>query len=64
MKVRAKKFPLVKQNLGPTPYEIQYFAQLQRELELFLRSRNFTTVDRVDIAFQGPNFKAYVHCHK
>lgn len=55
---------LTKEVTGPNLFEAAYFAELQRELRLFLKSRYFTTVEQVHISVQGQSYVAYMACNK
>ena len=41
---------------GPTLFEIEYLRQMKEELEIFLRSKNFNTIQAIEIAFVGDGY--------
>ncbi len=41
---------------GPSPFEVEYLRELKEELEIFLKSRNFTTIQEVQVAFAGSDY--------
>lgn len=41
---------------GPSYFEVEYLRQMKEELEIFLRSRGFSTIQEFQIAFKGPNY--------
>ncbi len=49
----AKKAVIKK---GPSLFEVEYLRELKKELEIFLQSRNFTTIQEVQIAFAGSDY--------
>lgn len=55
-KNRGEKGVFISQ--GPTLYEVEYLKQLRKELDTFICSRGFTTVQKVDICFSGTNYRA------
>lgn len=49
-----KKISAVKQ--GPSLFEVEYLRELKKELEIFLKSRNFSTIQEVHVAFAGQDY--------
>jgi hypothetical protein len=41
---------------GPSYFEVAYLGELKKELEIFLRSKNFSTIQAFDIAFAGQDY--------
>lgn len=41
---------------GPSYFEIEYLRQMKEELETFLHSRGFSTIQEFQIAFKGQNY--------
>ena len=41
---------------GPSLFEVEYLRQMKEELEVFLRSRNFSTIQAIEIAFVGADY--------
>ena len=41
---------------GPSLFEVEYLRELKKELEIFLKSRNFSTIQEVQIAFAGSDY--------
>lgn len=45
---------------GPSLFEVEYLRQLKEEMEIFLRSRNFSTIKEIDIAFIGSEYMGHM----
>ena len=45
---------------GPSFFEVTYLQQLKDELEVFLRSKNFSTIHQFDIAFAGSDYVGHM----
>lgn len=45
---------------GPSLYEVEYLRELKKEMEIFLRARNFSTIKEFDIAFTGPEYTGHM----
>jgi hypothetical protein len=45
---------------GPSLFEVEYLRQLKQELEVFLKSRNFPTIQEFDVAFAGTGFNGHM----
>lgn len=65
--VKAKKVDNKKEKLahhdlakGPSGFEVAYLKQLKDELEIFLRSKNFSTIQQFDIAFEGNDYSGHM----
>lgn len=41
---------------GPSVFEVEYLRQMKEELEIFLRSKNFSTIQAIEIAFVGSGY--------
>jgi len=41
---------------GPSLFEVEYLHQIKDELETFLRSKNFGTIQQFEIAFAGAGY--------
>ncbi|MGZ3656292.1 MAG: hypothetical protein ACXVB9_06995 [Bdellovibrionota bacterium] len=41
---------------GPSLFEVEYLRQMKEELEIFLRSKNFNTIQAFEIAFVGADY--------
>jgi hypothetical protein len=41
---------------GPSLFEVEYLRQVKEELETFLRSKNFGTIQQFEIAFTGADY--------
>lgn len=46
--------------MGPSPFEVEYLRQMKEELEIFLKSRNFSTIQAFDIAFAGNDYTGHM----
>ncbi|MGZ3656222.1 MAG: hypothetical protein ACXVB9_02165 [Bdellovibrionota bacterium] len=42
---------------GPSLFEVAYLHQLKAELEIFLKSRNFSTIQELQVAFVGSDYQ-------
>lgn len=40
----------------PSLFEVEYLRELKNELEIFLKSKNFNTIEEVQIAFVGRDY--------
>ncbi len=56
----AKRNPGKEVLKGPSYYEVIYLRQLKDELEIFLRSKNFSTIHEIDIAFAGDDYTGHM----
>jgi hypothetical protein len=45
---------------GPSFFEVEYLRQMKEELEIFLRSKNFSTIQQFDIAFTGGDYQGHL----
>ncbi len=45
---------------GPSYFEVAYLKQLKDELEIFLRSKNFSTIQKFEIAFEGNDYMGHM----
>jgi hypothetical protein len=45
---------------GPSLFEVEYLRQMKEELETFLRSKNFPTIENIDIAFTGAGYRGHM----
>jgi hypothetical protein len=45
---------------GPSLFEVEYLRQMKEELEIFLKSRNFSTIQAFDIAFAGSDYTGHL----
>ncbi len=45
---------------GPSLFEVEYLRQMKEELEIFLKSRNFPTIQAIDIAFIGQDYTGHM----
>lgn len=45
---------------GPSLFEVEYLRQIKEELEVFLKSRNFSTIQGFDIAFVGAGYTGHM----
>lgn len=45
---------------GPSLFEVEYLRQMKEELEIFLKSRNFPTIQAFDIAFVGSDYTGHM----
>lgn len=41
---------------GPSYFEVEYLRQMKEELEVFLHSKGFSTIQEFQIAFKGPDY--------
>jgi hypothetical protein len=41
---------------GPSLFEVEYLRQLKEELETFLKSRNFSTIQEFQVGFTGSGY--------
>lgn len=57
-RLNAANTPRVLQ--GPSRFEVEYLRQMKEELETFLRSRNFPTIQKFDIAFEGNGYEGHL----
>ncbi|MGZ3696232.1 MAG: hypothetical protein ACXVBE_13690 [Bdellovibrionota bacterium] len=48
---------------GPSYFEVEYLHQMKEELEIFLRSKNFSTIHKFDIAFSGDDYQGLMKVH-
>jgi hypothetical protein len=48
---------------GPSYFEVEYLRQLKEELEIFLKSRNFSTIREVQVAFAGADYAGLMKVH-
>ena len=42
---------------GPSYFEVEYLRQMKEELEIFLRSKSFSTIKGLEIAFTGNDYQ-------
>lgn len=45
---------------GPSLYEVEYLRQLKQELEIFLKSRNFSTIQEFQVGFAGNGYNGFM----
>ena len=45
---------------GPSLYEVEYLKEMKKELEIFLKSRNFSTIQAFDIGFAGAGYTGHM----
>lgn len=45
---------------GPNLFEMQYLKQLHDEIEVFLKSKNFNTIEKISIGIQGDHYQALI----
>lgn len=61
MKTMTKKQSRIKTQVqGPSLYEVEYLRQLKQELEVFLRSRNFSTIQEFQVGFAGAGYNGFM----
>ena len=48
------------QPVGPSHFELEYFRQLRKEIDIFLHSKGFTTIKEVHIDLFGANFRGHL----
>lgn len=47
----------VKQHVeGPSYFEVEFLRQIKEELEIFLHSKNFSTIQKFEIGFAGSGY--------
>lgn len=46
---------------GPSLYEMNYLKQLAEELNIFLHSRGFSTIEAIDLGIVGHGYRGHVH---
>lgn len=56
----VKSTKITRKVKGPSLYEVEYLRELKREMEIFLRSRNFSTIKEFDIAFAGSEYTGHM----
>jgi hypothetical protein len=42
---------------GPTLFEVEYLRQMKEEWEIYLRSKNFSTIVAFELVFQGAGYE-------
>lgn len=61
LKFNQKK--MAKAETGPSFYEVDFLRQMKEELEIFLRSKNFSTIKEFEIAFSGDAYEGLMQVH-
>lgn len=45
---------------GPTLFEISYLDQLQKELNIFLKSKHFSTLEAIVVGVKGKDYQLLI----